>query len=673
MHWKQSYDKSGLEALELKWSEDFYNITRNKNLEEEVLNFLRPHRELKELTIQNYGGTKFSTWVVDPSFQNLLSLALINCKNCKSLPSIGKLPLLKDLHIGGMDEVHKVGLEFTGENQTNATFASLEKLFFKHMSKWKEWDFHEADDEQVVKFSCLKELSIIDCPQLLGMLPKRLHSLQKLEIRGCTQLVVSVSNLTMLNDLKIDGCAELVIGDYADFPSLKRVSLSKITNFCIPTERLMSRLTKVEYLKIDSSKELTHLSLEELGLLGHLMSLRNLKIYKCPQLVSLEAEEVEEEQLLQLGKLCNIEFLKIRECERLKRLPKVLHFLQFLTKMVISQCPSIVSISKNNFPPALKKLIIMQCVNWQQCLLDEGETICVTNTSLLEHFEIHSCASLICLSLPTCSRLQHLRVGGCSKLASLSSSGMLPMGLKQLHIGNCPQLESIVQAINENACLESIHIESCKNFKSLPRGFEKLNHLQKIGIHFCPNLVPFAESGLPTSSNFTELSILWSAKLEALPNCMHNLTSLQRLMLHGCSAEMSFPEEGLPTNLKSLSISSSPKIWRSLLLEWGLHRLTSLKDADIDGEECSDVVSFPQEELGMMLPPSLTFIRIENFENLKCLSSKGFQNLTSLQDLSLYNCPKLTSLPEKDMLLSLLRLNIVNCPLLKEGCKRDKG
>ncbi|XVF18420.1 hypothetical protein REPUB_Repub11eG0019900 [Reevesia pubescens] len=670
-------NKSGLHGLKLQWSTNSGNNRRNKEVEEEVLNFLRPHRELKELTIQNYGGTEFPNWVVDPSFQNLMCLALKNCKNCKSLPLIGNLPLLKDLYIGGMDEVRKAGLEFTGENQKNATFASLEILCFENMPKWKEWDFDEAADEQVVKFPSLNQLSIINCPQLLGRLPKSLQSLEKLEIRGCTRLVVSVSNLPKLHDLNIVGCAGLVIGDYADFPSLKRVYLSKISKFCTPTEWLVSRLTKVEYLKIDGCEELTHLSHEELGLLGHLRSLRNLEICKCPQLVSLEAEEVEEEQLLQLGNLCNIEFLEIRECERLKRLPKVLHFLQFLTEMDIRECPSIVSISKNNFPPALKKLMIWQCVNLQQCLLDEEENMCITNTSLLEHLDIRVCPSLICLSLPT-NRLQLLRVRNCSKLASLSSSCMLPIGLKELHIWKCPQLEFIAEAIQGNACLESISIRSCENVKSLPRGLDKLNHLQKIAIQNCGNLVSLAEIGLlyPTSSNLTSLQIWNCEKLEALPNCMHNLTSLQRLGLGGCSVEISFPEEGLPTNLKELSISSSPKFWRSLLLQWGLHRLTSLKNVSIDGEGCSDVVTFPQEEeeeLGMMLPPSLTFILIKNFDNLKCLSSKGFQNLTSLQHLSLKNCPKLTSLPEKDMLFSLLRLEIWDCPLLKEGCKRDKG
>ncbi|MBA0636016.1 hypothetical protein Godav_005419 [Gossypium davidsonii] len=74
-----------------------------------------------------------------------------------------------------------------------------------------------------------------------------------------------------------------------------------------------------------------------------------------------------------------------------------------------------------------------------------------------------------------------------------------------------------------------------------------------------------------------------------------------------------------------------------------------------------------------MLPPPLTYISIHKFENLEYMCSKGFQHLTSLQKLFIVNCPKLTSLPEKDMLLSLECLYISNCPLLEEGCSRGKG
>ncbi|XP_022718058.1 putative disease resistance RPP13-like protein 1 [Durio zibethinus] len=107
-------DESGLNGLQLKWSTNFSNNTRNKAVEEEVLNMFEPDRDLKQLVIENYGGARFPNWIADPSLQNLLSLDLNNCRNCKLLPPIGKLPLLKDLSIRGMHELNKVGIEFSG-------------------------------------------------------------------------------------------------------------------------------------------------------------------------------------------------------------------------------------------------------------------------------------------------------------------------------------------------------------------------------------------------------------------------------------------------------------------------------------------------------------------------------------------------------------------------------
>ncbi|MBA0619478.1 hypothetical protein Godav_028642 [Gossypium davidsonii] len=74
----------------------------------------------------------------DSSFKNMVSLGLHNCKNCKSLPSIARLSFLKDLSICGLDEVHKIGVELFGANQSNA-FASLETLYFCDLPNWEEY------------------------------------------------------------------------------------------------------------------------------------------------------------------------------------------------------------------------------------------------------------------------------------------------------------------------------------------------------------------------------------------------------------------------------------------------------------------------------------------------------------------------------------------------------
>ncbi|XP_017980297.1 PREDICTED: putative disease resistance protein At3g14460 [Theobroma cacao] len=652
--------KSGLGTLELKWSREFDN-NRNKEIEEEVLNLLEPHKKLEELFIQDYGGTKFPIWM-NSSLQNLSSLVLKGCKNCVSLPSIGKLPLLKNLSIAGMDELKKVGIEFYGENHSNV-FALLQSLSFENMPRWKEWDLV---DEQVEKFPSLIELSIKNCPQLLGRLPNHLRSLEKLEIRDCAQMVVSLSDLPKLSELIIHACAELVLRDDADFLSIKGVNLSSVVKFSTATERLVSTSTTLEHCKIDSCEGLTYLLLKKLGLLG---SVRKLEIYKCPQLVLLEPDEVEEaeEELFQVGNLWNIESLEIMQIGlHMESLRIRKHFLPFLTEMSIQNCPNIVCFAKNNLPPLLKKLVMVNCDNLR-CLVDEGENISITNISPLEFLYIRECPSLISLSLPV--RLRHLELSSCSKLASLSESGKLPIGLKYLNLFVCPELESIAEAIDENACLEFFYIWGC-GIKSLPQGFDKLNHLQSIQITRCSNLVSL-EGFLPTT-NLTNLWISNCKNLRALPNCMHNLTSLRQLQVENDSGDqISIPEEGISTNLTSLSISM-PRNYESRL-EWGLHRLTSLKTLTITGRGCPNMVAFPPEQIGMMLPSSLTDLSIVNFENLKCLSSKGFQNLSSLHHLRIICFPKLTSLPEKDRLHSLLMLLIIDCPLLEEECERNKG
>ena len=136
---------------------------------------------------------------------------------------------------------------------------------------------------------------------------------------------------------------------------------------------------------------------------------------------------------------------------------------------------------------------------------------------------------------------------------------------------------------------------------------------------------------------------------------------------------MSFPEEGYTTNLRKLELAGV-NICKQVF-EWGLHRLMSLTFLYIDGRSLWK--SFPSEEedgkMMMTLPTSLTTLRISNLPNIVFLSSKGFQNLSALQELWIYSCPKLEFLPEKGLPPSLLQLHIMSCPLLKQHCKKGKG
>lgn len=71
-----------------------------------------------------------------------------------------------------------------------------------------------------------------------------------------------------------------------------------------------------------------------------------------------------------------------------------------------------------------------------------------------------------------------------------------------------------------------------------------------------------------------------------------------------------------------------------------------------------------------LLPPSLNTLEIYALENLESLSM-WLQNLTSLEELSIEDCPKLRSLPEM-LLPTLAGLEIQWCPLLQKRCLKEK-
>jgi hypothetical protein len=164
-------EKLDLSALCLEWSVNV-DESKDRTSELDVLNMLLPHKNLKELTIRHYGGIEFSTWLKGPSFPNMVLLRIENCRKCTSLPTVGQLPLLKDLFIKGMASVKNVGHEFYGEG-CSQTFRSLETLCFEDMAEWENWSPNG-------EFPHLRELSIKNCPKLLGTLPNHLPSYKML-------------------------------------------------------------------------------------------------------------------------------------------------------------------------------------------------------------------------------------------------------------------------------------------------------------------------------------------------------------------------------------------------------------------------------------------------------------------------------------------------------------
>ncbi|KAF5470735.1 hypothetical protein F2P56_011229, partial [Juglans regia] len=122
----------------------------------------------------------------------------------------------------------------------------------------------------------------------------------------------------------------------------------------------------------------------------------------------------------------------------------------------------------------------------------------------------------------------------------------------------------------------------------------------------------------------------------------------------------SFGEGDLPTNLKSISIKDCD-ILVACRTTWGLQKLHSLRKLSIGGK-CEDVESFPEPTL---LPITMISLTISGFSKMTSLDNLGLQHLTVLEELYIRNLPRLKFMPEErlfDSSSTLIHLSISRIP-----------
>ncbi|KAL7204516.1 hypothetical protein ACSBR2_017566 [Camellia fascicularis] len=619
-------DKQGIDVLTMVWSSESLDGLRNEMVTE-VLDILKPHKKLKELHIRSYHGMSFPTWIGDPLFSNMVCMKLQNCKNCTSLPPLGQLPSLKDLHIEGMSGVKHVGCEFYGLHCAKP-FPLLGTLCFVNMSEWEDWYIFGIDKE-VQTFTCVSKLSIKECPKLVGMLPSSLPCLKSLEIIKCPRLPVEASSLAL------PSLTSLSMGD------VRLPSLPMLLETCNVLEP--SFLTCLDISNVSIPESLCNPSIDDEVMLAnamskHLSSVTSLSIGKIQKLALLP-------KWLTQG-LKGLKELKIDKCNELTTLWQneagLQHSLLALQRLVISFCPQLVS------------------------LFEEDEDVENEGQHQLEHLEIWGCEKLEKLprGLHTFTSLREIHIGGCPSLVCFSETGF-PPSLKELRIWNgCKALRSLPGWTAHDSNLEELMIVGCDNLESLPEEW----------VHYPPTKLSF-------------LIISNCKKLESVPSLCNNspLASLKCLEIEswpvggGIVSSYILEKGNFLTNLTYLGIADM-KIGKPLS-EWGLHRFSSLKTLWLKGpsnvpeeeeeEEYYSVSSFPVD--GMLLPTSLTDLRICNFPNLEKISS-SMETIQNLTDLEFRNCPRLASFPEQGGLpRSLLRLEFRNCPIMKQRCEKGKG
>jgi hypothetical protein len=471
-------NKKYLEELVLGWK---YG-NRFSEGQRSVLDSLRPHRNLKSLTIQSYGGKSFSDWVGHPSFSNVASLYLESCKYCSSLPLLGQLPSLQNLSIVGFDEVVRVGHEFCGSGSSSVKpFAALKVLRMEVMPKWEEW-VSFGDENGGGAFPQLEKLSIREYPKLTGGLPVHLSSLSKLDIINCPQLVAPLPLTPTICELELSDCNEMLL---KELPTEMEKLIIKGFNTLESLPKGMTDsdgglpFSALKTLEIERCKKLelsTHLyysSLENLCLrnCGSLKSfpldlfpkLYHIEIYRCRNLESLTVPENNEHDLVTLHidlsycpnfvsfpkgglRAPSLTSLRISDCENLKSLPEKMHILLLsLERLHITYCPEI-----ELFPVA-------------QLLPSNLESIYITGCEKL-------IASRMGWGLQNLPILKHFSIGGKNEdLESFPEAQMLPTSLTYLFIFDFPNLKSLdKKGLQHLIALEELHIWSCPKLKYMP-------------------------------------------------------------------------------------------------------------------------------------------------------------------------------------------------------------
>jgi hypothetical protein len=294
-----------MNKLVLEWSDDEGNSGVNN---EDVLEGLQPHPNIRSLTIEGYGGEYFPSWMSTLQLNNLTGLRLKDCSKSRQLPTLGCLPRLKILEMSGMPNVKCIGNEFySSSGSTAVLFPALKELTLSNLDGLEEWMVPGGEGDQVFPF--LEVLRIQWCGKLKSIPIYRLSSLVKFVIDGCDELrylsgefhgftslqilriwscpklpsIPSVEHCTALVELGIYECRELISipGDFRKLKySLKRLSVNGCKLGALPSG--LQCCASLEVLKIHGWSELIHINdLQELS------SLQGLTIAACDKLISI--------------------------------------------------------------------------------------------------------------------------------------------------------------------------------------------------------------------------------------------------------------------------------------------------------------------------------------------------------------------------------------------------
>ncbi|KAH7833476.1 hypothetical protein Vadar_006722 [Vaccinium darrowii] len=399
--------KQNLRIIELHWScnrdwESQVNI-------EQLLEALRPHQNVEKLFIHHYKGSHFPLWMRDSTLKNLVSIRLVECRNCLTLPPFGQLPSLQYLDITGMDYVEYIDDDFPGGGPVRG-FPSLEQLSISDLPNLKGLSRKEGRD----LLPRLGKISIENCPKLTLPCLSSSGTLTVVIWRANNSNVMlsSISNLNRLTSLTVR-----YNDDAISFP-----------------EEMLQNLTSLESLEIYGFSKLKLLPSN----LSSLISLKSMEIEECHELESLPEHG--------LRSLKSLKHLEISHCNSLSSLSESFGHLTALEVLDVRGCPKLVAI-----PESIKHLGSLRhlTLHGRPSSWSLGEVLICEELKTLPE------------SLQHVTSLQSLSISDYPELTSLPEWLGNLSSLQSLSIDYCPKIQSLPQSIQSLTKLKTLWLWGC--------------------------------------------------------------------------------------------------------------------------------------------------------------------------------------------------------------------
>ncbi|KAK1413335.1 hypothetical protein QVD17_35107 [Tagetes erecta] len=530
--------------------------------------------------------------------------------------------------------------------------------------------------EQVADLYNLQSLLVCEC-FLLSSLPKsfvKLINLRHLDINGTPLLskipggIGKLTSLRTLSKVIIEGSNGFKITDLKGLLHLQGrlsiIGLHKITNAIHAREANLWQKTGLDELEMEWSANYDHcrnelIEYEALEALRPHNRLRKLKI--CFYSGTKFPNWVGDSTFIRLTQLT------LQDCRSCKFLPTLGH-LSSLQKLFIKSMNGVKTLgyeflwptnSCNGVAfPSLEALEFHDMQGWELWSTNCGDgNMVVRSFPCLREISMVNCPKLAIVSIGLIPTLRVLNIQGCSEEVFNSmvcvSSSILRLTMD--HINGLTRLnKDVLQHLEE---VEYIYIRWCEELRCLweseTKSFNVFVHLHTLKIESCENLVSLGNEDVNLES-IREVNLRSCQRLES-----YNFPrSIEKLVIYNCPCitSLTFPTVGaLPSSMKILDIcgcDNLEEIWllHNFLSTLFICRLPNLRSfpegflarlTNLNISNCDILESIHEEAFGYLPHLRIRSLHIIDCKNLKSFPYDQLQGITSLEELSIRNCPSL--------------------------------